>query len=59
MVDERFALFPGLKCIKTFNIYTTTLNINLKLGELEVPSRKISFKTFEKSESRPTEKISI
>ena len=31
--------------------------MHLKLGELEVPSTKISFKTFEKRKSIPTEKM--
>ena len=33
--------------------------MQLKLGELEGPSTKIFFKTFEKSKSRPTEKMRV
>ena len=42
-----------------FWVISWTLNYTLKLGELKVPSTKISFKTFGKSKFKPTGKVRI
>ena len=45
--------------VHIFELSLECYTIHVKLGELEVPSTKDSFKTFEKSKSRPTEKIRV